>query len=97
MALVDVEILSRVALGHPAWDRNGEEIMRAGTSTGRTVTAASASGHQFGSPGRLAALDRGARLGGKTIVATGSGAGVFAVPDRPNFIIAVGSGRLQAL
>jgi hypothetical protein len=39
--LVDVEVLSTVAPGRPAWDRNDGEIMRAGTSTGRTVTAKS--------------------------------------------------------
>jgi hypothetical protein len=44
MALVDVEVLSRVAPGHPAADRNDEEIMGAGTSTGRTVTANSKMG-----------------------------------------------------
>lgn len=41
----------------------------------------------------LAARDPGARLGGNTIVGTGTGARVFGVPDRPNFIAALGSGE----
>ncbi len=39
---------------------------------------------------RLAAEDPGAVLGGDTIVATGSGAWLFGVPHRPNFIFALG-------
>ncbi len=39
----------------------------------------------------LAGLDPGARVDGNTIVVTGDGTTVFAVPHRPNFIIGLGS------
>jgi hypothetical protein len=41
----------------------------------------------------LAALDPGARLLGDTIVATGRGGRVLGARDRPNFIVALGSGE----
>jgi hypothetical protein len=44
----------------------------------------------------LAARDPGARLGGNTIVGTGPGARIFGVPDRPNFIVALGAGATIA-
>ena len=45
------------------------------------------------SPADLAASDPGARVDGNTVVVTGHGATVFAVPDRPDFIAALGSGE----
>lgn len=41
----------------------------------------------------LVAEDPGARVGGNTIVVTGKGEDVFGVPDRPNFILALGTGE----
>jgi hypothetical protein len=41
----------------------------------------------------LVAEDPGARVGGNTIVVTGNGERVLGVPDRPNFVIALGSGE----
>jgi hypothetical protein len=41
----------------------------------------------------LVAKDPGARVGGNTIVVTGKGERVLGVPDRPNFIVALGSGE----
>jgi hypothetical protein len=55
--------------------------------------AASAAAVNFGLARRLAARDPGARVGGDTIVATGNRDRIFGVPDRPNFIIGLGSGE----
>jgi len=51
---------------------------------------ASTSPGQIALAERLAAEDPGAVLGGDTIVATGNGAFLFGVPDRPNVIFALG-------
>lgn len=42
---------------------------------------------------QLVAKDPGARVGGNTIVVTGNGERVLGVPDRPNFIVALGGGE----
>lgn len=42
---------------------------------------------------QLVAKDPGARVGGNTIVVTGKGERVLGVPDRPNFIVALGTGE----
>src|SRR3954454_14988759 len=42
---------------------------------------------------RLLARDPGGREGGNTIVGTGKGEHIFGVPNRPNFIIGLGSGE----
>ena len=42
---------------------------------------------------RLLARDPGALVGGNTIVGTDNGGNIFGVPNRPNFIIGLGSGE----
>jgi hypothetical protein len=41
----------------------------------------------------LAERDPGARVGGNTIIGTGNSEDLYAVPDRPNFIVALGDGE----
>lgn len=50
-----------------------------------------ASSVSAGLAARLVARDPGARFGGTTVVATGTGGTILAVPHRPNFIMALGS------
>ncbi len=57
----------------------------------RPKTASVAKPTGIGLAAHLAALDPGARLGGTTIVVTGTGAIVYAVPHRPNVIMALSS------
>jgi hypothetical protein len=63
-----------------------------GAGAGQAALASASSGSS-GLAGRLADRDPGARIDGNTIVATGDGQRILTVPDRPNFVISLGSGE----
>ncbi|MGH3338588.1 MAG: calcium-binding protein, partial [Propionibacteriaceae bacterium] len=64
----------------------------ASVAVGAPAALASAAGPR-GQANRLLARDPGALVGGNTIVAINNGANIFGVPNRPNFIIGLGSGE----
>jgi hypothetical protein len=57
----------------------------------KAARVATPAGLGLGLAARLAGRDPGSRLGGTTIVVAGPEAQVFAVPHRPNFVMALGS------
>lgn len=61
-------------------------------AVGAGAGVASAAGPR-GLASRLLARDPGALVGGNTIVGTDNGGNIFGVPNRPNFIIGLGSGE----
>ena len=61
-------------------------------AVGAGAGVASAAGPS-GLANRLLAKDPGALVGGNTIVGTDTGENIFGVPNRPNFIIGLGSGE----
>lgn len=61
-------------------------------SLGASSLSSAHSGDHKPSASELVGRDPGKRVGGNTIVVTGDGEDVLGVPDRPNFIIALGSG-----
>ena len=62
------------------------------TSLGVSALSSAHSGDHKPSASELVGRDPGKRVGGNTIVVTGHDEDVVGVPDRPNFIIALGSG-----
>lgn len=77
-----------------AGDRADAQVQIRRLSWNRISLAAAGSGGdaaRAGSAARLAALDPGARVDGNTVVVTGDGASVFGTPNRPNYILALGS------
>jgi len=71
-------------VGPPQGCGGGGAADRARTAGGTTPTG-------LGLAPLLAGLDPGSRLGGTTIVVAGTGATVYAVPRRPNIVMALGS------
>lgn len=63
-----------------------------GVGLGISALSSAQSGDHLPSAAELARHDPGARVDGNTIVATGKDDDVIGVPDRPNFIIALGTG-----
>jgi hypothetical protein len=63
-------------------------------SWGVSAFSVAQSGDHKPSASELVERDPGKRVGGNTIVATGNDEHVLGVPDRPNFIIALGSGDM---
>ena len=61
-------------------------------SLGVSALSSAHSGDHKPSASELVGRDPGKRVGGNTIVVTGHDEDVVGVPDRPNFIIALGSG-----
>ena len=61
-------------------------------AVGAAASVASAASPR-GLASRLLARDPGALVGGNTIVGTDRGENIFGVPNRPNFIIGLGSGE----
>ncbi len=61
------------------------------TATLVVCAASAAKPLRHGFPARIVARDPGARVDGDTIVGTADGGVLFGVPDRPNYIVALGS------